>query len=201
MLHSSALGNKFWFSTFFFSLLSISECSLPFSYEIQLTLRNPRGPRVQEDVNPHYASPIQTHNNLTSAADCNLLSQFDAPLLSPPFSIRTPDQASMRRHIWQAGIRQAKKRWRRQEGEKQAMTDKSLLKVGEMPWTEELKQDARLTKKLYTMSAQQTVLYCNVSWHQKLLPLASGFIKTRDKCMLTGTSLFRRVNLRRRRSV
>lgn len=135
VLHFSALGNRFWFSTFFFSLPSISECSLPFSHEIQLTLGNPRGPRVQEDVNPHYASPIHTHNNLTSAADCNLLSQFDAPLRSPPFSIRTPDQTSMRRCIWQAGIRKATERWRRQEGEKQAMTDESLLEVGEMPWS------------------------------------------------------------------
>lgn len=86
-------------------LPSLSECSLPPPDEIQLAPSNPRGPRVQEDVNPHYASPIQTSNNLASATDCNSLSQFDAPFLSPPFSPVVPDQTSMGRRMGRAQSR------------------------------------------------------------------------------------------------
>lgn len=83
--------NIFWFSPYnivrraFFSPC-LSKCSLPRPDEIQLTPFNLRGPHVQEDVNPYYASPIQTSNNLRSASNCNSLSQFDALFLSPRFS-------------------------------------------------------------------------------------------------------------------
>lgn len=100
--------NIFWFWVcnkvgrgFFHSALSsLSECSLPRPDEIQLTPSNPRGPHVPEDVNCHYASPIQTSNNLTSDSNSNSLSQFAALFLSPPFY-----RASMWRRIRRAESR------------------------------------------------------------------------------------------------
>lgn len=83
-------GELFFLTLAFCLSLGLSECSLPPPDEIQLTPLNPRGPHVQEDVNPHYASPIQTSNHLRSASNCNPLSQFDAPFLSSPFSPGTP---------------------------------------------------------------------------------------------------------------